>query len=318
MSNGPPLSFISVHTIPFKITEMKVTKSNGKLLIRLSTSFKKHRFFLMILALTIEYFNELTSNSKAFGFSVEAKLFENRTNLLDARNSFSKYDDADFNEADYIDSYDTWVRHGANTTGYSSYISQMREMNDKFNKNETLGMSKEQREDVSSFLDLFNEYEDIKSDLQAKMDFMESESEFMINHPLLPKRGSDVAQNMEHTESPVPINVDVNITQWVPYPVPGSDTYQWIPFAMPDRSQSWNKSLLLDNIDPLKKYENRRMKFYSSKLQEYVVSLGKNVTQESYNSNLRYRLISHNQIHFLNFTFENTYILLLMKLYIIV
>lgn len=272
----------------------------------------------MVLALIIEYFDELTSNSIAFGFSVEARNFEKRTNLLEAKNSFSKYDDADFNEADYIDSYDTWVRYGANTTGYSSYTSQMREMNDKFNKNETLGMSKEQREDVSSFLDIFNEYEDIKSDFQAKMDSMESESEFMLNHPLLPKRGSDVAQNMEHTQSSVPINVDVNITQWVPYPVPGSDTYQWIPFAIPDRSQSWNESLLLDNIDPLKKYENRRMEFHSSKLKEYLVSLGKNITQESYYSNLRYRLISHNQIHLLNFFCENTYFLLVMKFYIIV
>ena len=280
---------------------MKATKSNENLPNRVSASFKKHRFVLIIFALIIKYFNESTPNSKAFGFSVEATFWDNRTKLQEARTLFSKYDEADFNEADYIDSYDTWVRHGPNSTGYSSYISQIREMNDNFNKNETFGMSKEHREDLSSFLDLFNEYEDIKRDLQAKMDSMESESEFMLNHPLLPKRESYVAQNIEHTDSPVPINVESNITQWVPYQVPGSNTYQWIPFTIPDRSQSWNESLLLDNIDPLKKYENRRMEFHSSKLKEYLVSLGKNITQESYYSNLRYRLISHNQIHLLNF-----------------
>ena len=268
---------------------MKVTKSNEKLLNRLSATVKNHRFVIIILAIIIKCFIESTSNSNVFGFSVEAKFWENRTNLQEARNLFSKYDDADFNEADYIESYDTWLKYGANSTGYSSYISQIRDMHDNFNKNETLGMSKEQRDDVSSFLDLFNEYEDIKSDLQAKMNFMESESEFMINHPLLPKRASDVSQNMEHADSPVPINVEVNITQWVPYPVPGSNTYQWIPFTIPDTSKSWNESLLFDNIDPLKKYENRSMKFSSSKLEEYLVRLSKNLTQDSYNSNLRYR-----------------------------
>ena len=276
-----------VHTISSTITEMKAIKSNENFRNQLYASFKKHRFVIIIFALIIKYFNESTPNSKAFGFSVEAKFWENRTTLLEARNLFSKYDEADFNEADYVDSYDTWVTHGPNSAGYSSYISQIREMNDNFNENETSGLSKEQREDLSSFLDLFNEYEDIKRDLQAKMDSMESESEFMLNHPLLPKRESDVVQNIEHTDSPVPMKVEVNITQWVPYPVPGSNTYQWIPFTIPDRSQSWNESLLFDNVDPLKKYENRSMKFYSSKLQEYLVSLGKNLIQESYNLNLR-------------------------------
>ena len=266
---------------------MKATKSNKNYPNRLFASFKKHRFVIIIFALIIKYFNESTPNSKAFGFSVEEKFWENRTTLLEARNLFSKYDEADFNEADYVDSYDTWVTHGPNSTGYSSYISKIREMNDNFNENETSGLSKERREDLSSFLDLFNEYEDIKRDLQAKMDSMESESEFMLNHPLLPKRESDVVQNIEHTDSPVPMKVEVNITQWVPYPVPGSNTYQWIPFTIPDRSQPWNESLLFDNVDPLKKYENRSMKFYSSKLEEYLVSLGRNLTQESYNLNLR-------------------------------
>ena len=114
---------------------MKVTKLKRKLHIRLSTSFKKHGCDLIFLSLTIIHFIESTTNSKAYGSSLEAKFWKNRTQLEEARNLFSKYDDNEFNEADYVDSYDTWVKHGAMNTGYSSYISQLREMNDNFNNN---------------------------------------------------------------------------------------------------------------------------------------------------------------------------------------
>ena len=98
---------------------MKVTKSNEKLLYRLSATVKNHRFVIIILAIIIKCFIESTSNSNVFGFSVEAKFWENRTNLQEARNLFSKYDDADFNEADYIESYDTWLKYGANYCSFN-------------------------------------------------------------------------------------------------------------------------------------------------------------------------------------------------------
>ena len=253
---------------------MKVTKFKRKLHKRLSTSFKKHGFDLIFLALIIIHFIESTTNSKAFGSSLEAKFWKNRTQLEEARNLFSKYDDNEFNEADYVDSYDTWVRHGAINKGYSSYVSQLRAMNDNFNNNQTLGMTKEQRDDVSSFFDLVDEYEDIKNDLQAKMNSIESESDFMLNHPLMPKRGSDVAQNMESTDSPFPFNMEVSKTQLTPN-------------GLPDSSQSLNESSIFDNMDSLTKYKNRSVNFYSSKFKEYILNFGKNPTRQSFNSSLR-------------------------------
>ena len=253
---------------------MKVTKLKRKLHIRLSTSFKKHGCDLIFLSLTIIHFIESTTNSKAYGSSLEAKFWKNRTQLEEARNLFSKYDDNEFNEADYVDSYDTWVRHGAINKGYSSYVSQLREMNDNFNNNQTLGMTKEQRDDVSSFFDLVDEYEDIKHDLQAKMDSMKSESDFMLNHPLLAKRGSNVQQNMENRDRSFPFNIEVSQTQLSSNKIP-------------DSSQSLNESSLLDNIDSFTEYKNSSVNFYSSKFKEYILNFGKNLTQQSYTSNLR-------------------------------
>ena len=253
---------------------MKVAKLKRKSHNRLSTSFKKHKCDLIFLVLIIIRFIESTTNINAFGFLLEAKFWKNRTQLEEARNLFSKYDEDEFNEADYVDSYDTWVGHGAVNTGYSSYVSQLREMNDNFSNNETLGMTKEHRDDVSSFFDLVDEYEDIKNDLQAKMNSIESESDFMLSHPLMPKRGSDVAQNMESTDSPFPFNMEVSKTQLAPNKIP-------------DRSQSLNESSHLDNIDSFTEYENRSVSFYSSKFKEYILNFGENLTQQSYTSNLR-------------------------------
>ena len=268
---------------------MKVTISNRKLLNRFSTSFYKHGCDLIFLALTIKYFNKSTLNSKAFGVSAETQFWENGTTFQDARNLFSNYDGADFNEADYVESYDTWVRHGANSIGYSSIISKLREINDNLTQNETSGMTKEQREDVSSFFDLVSEYEDIKNDLLTKMDSIESESDFMSNHPLLSKKKSDdVAQNKSDIDLKLPINDEVNITQWVPYSVPGDgNKTQWIPYVVPDSSQPWKKGSHVDNMDPLNEYTNRSVKFYSSKFKDYLLSFGKNITQKSYNSKFR-------------------------------
>ena len=265
---------IKSYTIPFKVTEMKVTTLKNKLHNRLSTSFKKHGYDLIFLALIIIHSIESTTNLKASGSSHEAKFWENRTKLEEARNLFSKYDEDEFNEADYVDSYDTWVGHGAINTGYSSYISQLREMNDNFNNNETLGMTKEQRDDVSSFFDLVDEYEDIKNDLQAKMNSIESESDFMLNHPLLPKRVSDDAQNMKSTGSAFPFNMGISKTQFK-------------PDGLPDSSQSLNESSVFDNMHSSTKYENGSVNFYSSEFKEYILNFGKNLTRQSYNSNLR-------------------------------
>ena len=276
-------------TITSDITVMKATRSNDKLLNCFSTNFKKNKFYSIFLLLIIQYFIESTPNSNAYGFSSETKFWKNRTQLLEARKLFSKFDGTNFDEVDYIDSYDTWVKYGASSTGYSSVISKLREMNEHFNKNETSGITKEQNEDVSSFLELVNEYEDIKNELQTKMDSIESESDFMYNHPLIPNKESDnVAQNMADTDNPIPINTEVNITQWVPYSVPGcGNKTQWIPYVVPYSSQSWNGGPLFDNTDPLNEYTNKSVKLYSTKLKEYLLSFGKNITKKSYNSNYR-------------------------------
>ena len=268
---------------------MKVTRSNGKLLKLFSTYSKKNKFHLTFLVFMIKYFNESTPHSNAFGLSAETNFWKNRTKLLEARKLFSKYDDEDFDEVDYIDSYDTWVKHGASSTGYSSLISKLREMNDNSNKNETSGLTKAQSEDVSSFLELVNEYEDIKNELQTKMDSIESEPDFINDHPLLPNSGSDnFAQNTADTNTQTPINAEVNITQWVPYSVPGcGNKTQWIPYVVPYSSQSWNGGSLFDTMDPLNKYTNKSVKVYSARLKEYLLSFGKNITRKSYNSNYR-------------------------------
>ena len=173
-------------------------------------NFKKNKFHSIFLLLIIKYFYESTPNSNAFGLSYETKFWKNRTKLLEAIKLFSKFDGTDFNEVDYIDSYDTWVKHSASSTGSSSIISKLREMNEHFNKNETSGITKEQSEDLSSFLDLVNEYEDIKNELQTKMDSIESEPDFIYNHPLLPNRESDnVAQNIADTDNQVPTNSNI-------------------------------------------------------------------------------------------------------------
>lgn len=264
---------------------MKVATLNRKLLNRSLTGFYKHGCDLIFFVLTIKYFYKLTLNSKAFGVSAETKFGKNSTTFQEARNLFSKFDGADFNEADYVESYDTWVRHGAKSIGYSSIISKLREIND----NKTSGMTKKQREDVSSFFDLVSEYEDIKNDLLTKMDYIESESDFMPNHPLLSeKQSDDVAQNKVDEDIKIPINDEVNITQWVPYSVPGDgNKTQWIPYVVPDSSQPWKKGSHVDNMDPLNEYKNRSVKFDSSKFKDYLLSFAKNITKKSYNSKFR-------------------------------
>ena len=267
---------------------MKVTTSNTKLLNRFSKSLYKLGCDLIFLALVIKYFNKSTLNSKVFGVSAEENFRKNGT-ILEARNLFSKYDGADFNEADYVESYDTWVRHGANSIGYSSVISKLREINDNLDNNETSGMTKEQREDLSSFFDLVSEYEDIKNDLLTKMKSIESESNFMPNHPLLPKRRSDdVAQTTADKDIELSVTPEVNITQWVPYSVPGDgNKTQWIPYVVPDSGQFWKKGSVDDNMDPLNEYTNKSMKSYSTKFKDYLLSFGKNITQKSYDSKFR-------------------------------
>ena len=268
---------------------MKVTRSNGKLLNRFSTYLKKNKYHLLFLLLMIKFFNESTPNLNAFGLSTEIKFWKNRTKLLEARKLFSKYDDEDFNEVDYVDSYDTWVKHSGFSTWHSSLISKLREMSNNFNKNETVGLTKEQSEDVSSFLELVNEYEDIKNELQTKMDSLESEPDFIKNHPLLPnKESNNVAQNISDTDVSIATNAEVSITQWVPYSVPGcGNKTQWIPYVVPHSSQSWNGGSFFDNMDPLHEYGNKSVKLYSTKLKEYLLSFGKDITKKSYNSNYR-------------------------------
>ena len=268
---------------------MKATRSNEKLLNRFSKNFKKNKFDAIFLLLIIKYFIDSTPNSNAYGLSSETKFWKNRTKLLEARKLFSKFDGTDFDEVDYIDSYDTWVKHSASSTGYSSIISKLREMNEHSNKNETSRMTKELSEDVSSFLELVDEYEDIKNELQTKMDSIESEPDFIDDHPLLQNRESDnVAQSIADADNQVPTNSKLNITQWVPYSVPGcGNKTQWIPYVVPYSSQSLNGGPLFDSMDPLSEYTNKSVKLYSSKLKEYLLSFGKNITKKSYNSNYR-------------------------------
>lgn len=282
------------------MTEMKIKRFNCKLHSRSSVNSKKRIFdYLMPVTLSTISFFESASDVKAFAITTEPTFWENRTNLLEARTLFSRYDDADFNEADYFDSYDTWVKHVGSSPGNSSYISQLREISNHFNNNETSGMTEEHMEDVSSFLDLVNEYEDIKSDLQTKMDFIKSRPSFIHNHPLLPKSGpDDPPQNMLDTDFPFSINAEVNITQWVPYLVPGSsNTTQWIPYVVPGSIQSWNESSIFDNIDPLNKSLHRSANYYSSKFKEYLLSFAGNLKEKTRNSSIRYNLISNDLIH---------------------
>ena len=93
------------------MTEMKIKRSNWKLPNRSSVNCKKRIFDLILVTVLTISFYESAPDVKALALTIEPKFWENRTNLLKARTLFSRYDDADFNEADYFDSYDTWVKH---------------------------------------------------------------------------------------------------------------------------------------------------------------------------------------------------------------
>ena len=261
---------------------MKLNSLDKKSSIQQSKTLIINQLGRVLIFLLIVIFFDSRKSFKVFGSPVESTFWENRTKLFEARNIFSQYDDADFDEEDYVNSYDSWIKHGTGSSGYSSYISQLREMNDNFNRNESSRMTEEERDEISSFLDIVNEYEDIKNDLQNKMDSIKSKSNFMTNHPLLPESGfNNMAKNTTDAKLTFPIHDDVNITQWVPYMVPGSNLTQWIPYVIPGAKKAWNESSFFENTDPLFSSSNKSSKYYSIKFKEYLLSFSNNVTDQS-------------------------------------
>ena len=237
---------------------------------------------LVLIFLLIVIFFDSRKSFKVFGSPVESTFWENRTKLFEARNIFSQYDEANFDVEDYVNSYDTWMKHGTGSLGYSSYISQLREMNDNFNRNESSRMTEEERDEISSFLDIVNEYEDIKNDVLNKMDSIMSKSKFTNNHPLLPDSGfNEMAKNTTDTKFTFPIHDDKSITQWVSYMVPGSNLTQWIPYVIPGAKKAWNESSFFENTDPLFSPSNKSSKYHSNKFKEYLLSFANNVTDQS-------------------------------------
>ena len=261
---------------------MKIKCSDKKSSIQQSKTLIINQMGRVLMFLLIVIFFNSRKSFTAFGSPVESNFWENRTKLFEARKIFSQYDEADFDEEDYVNSYDTWIKHSTGYSGNSSYISQLREMTDNLNKNESSSMTDEERDEISSFLDIVNEYEDIKNDLQNKMDSIKSKSNFMNNHPLLPESGfNDFAKNKTSKEPTFPIHNDVNITQWVPYMLPGSNLTQWIPYVIPGAKKAWNESSFFENTDPMYSSTNKSSKYYSIKFKEYLLSFTNNVTDQS-------------------------------------
>ena len=248
-----------------------------KTLNKFSMSSRINRFNLTVLSILISFCLESNPAFKGVVLSMESTFWENRTKLNEARNMFSQFDDADFNEEDYIDSYDTWIKHGMGYSGQSSYISQLRTINEDFNRNATSGISEDDKKELSSFLDLVNEYEDIKSDMHSKSNFIKTGSNYYNTHPLQSQSTSDDSeQNMTETDFLSPLSDNVNITRWA-------------PFMIPLHIESWNASSDLSPKNTNFKSPNKSED--SLRLKEFFLNFVENRkrTSESWNKTSNYR-----------------------------
>ena len=249
---------------------MTKNTSNCKTLQKLSMRLRIYRFTnFSVIILWITICLESNPALRGFVLSMESTFWENRTKLHEATNMFLQFDDANFNEEDYIDSYDTWIKHGISSSGHPSYISQLRTINDNFNRNETSRISEDDQEEISLFLNLVNEYEDIKSDILSKINFIKNGSKYYNSHPFLSQSGSDdSAQNMTNTGFLSPLNEDVNMTQWSPYLIPGY-------------IEAWNKSSQFNSINFSLKTTNKSEKYNSMNLKDVLLTFLRNHSEPS-------------------------------------